>query len=95
MIGSFGERFVPTSGGSYPYWENALRLTEDSAAALLALTVLFALCPLTFAVVIAVKYIRRGHRYVKKAVPERLEAAVEERREQRLEKEYEKNAGGE
>lgn len=95
VIGSFGERSMRTNGVIYPYWENALRLTEDYAAALLALTVLFALCPLTFAVVIVIKYIRRGYRYVKKTVPERVEAAVEERREQRLEKEYEKNAGGE
>ena len=95
VIGSFGDRSMRVNGVIYPYWENALRLTEDYAAALLALTVLFALCPLTFAVVIVIKYIRRGYRYVKKAVPERVEAAVEERREQRLEKEYEKNAGGE
>lgn len=95
VIGGFGERSMRTNGVIYPYWENALRLTEDYAAALLALSALFALCPLIFLTVIVIRYIRRGYRFVKKTVPERVEAAVEERREQRLEKEYEKNAGGE
>ena len=81
------------NGVIYPYWENAVRLTEDYAALLLILSVLFALCPLTFAVVLVIKYIVRGYRAVKKAVPEKVEAAIEQRREERLEREYEKKAG--
>lgn len=95
VIGSFGDRSMRVNGVIYPYWENAVRLTEDYAALLLILSVLFALCPLTFAVVLVIKYIVRGYRAVKKAVPEKVEAAIEQRREERLEREYEKKAGGE
>lgn len=95
VIGSFGERSMRTNGVIYPYWENALRLTEDYAALLLILAVLFAACPCVFAVAIVVHYIRRGYRRVKETVPAKLEAAVEQRKEQRLEREYEKKTGGE
>lgn len=95
VIGSFGERSMRTNGVIYPYWENALRLTEDYAALLLILSVLFALCPCIFAVAIVVKYIRRGYRRIKETVPAKVEAAVEQRKEQRLEREYNKKAGGE
>ena len=95
VIGSFGDRSMRVNGVIYPYWENAVRLTEDYASLLLILTVLFALCPLTFVVVLVVKNIVRGYRKVKKAVPEKVEAMIEQRREERLEREYEKKAGGE
>jgi hypothetical protein len=75
-----------TNGVIYPYWENALRLTEDYAAALLLLAVLFAICPVVTAAVLVIRSIRRGYRYVKRRVPEKVEAAVE----QHLEREYEK-----
>ena len=91
VAGSFGERSMRANGVIYPYWENALRLTEDYAALLVILALLFALCPLAFAVVITVKYVRRGYRQVKAAVPAKVEAAVERRKE----REYEKKAGGE
>ena len=95
VIGSFGDRSMRTNGVIYPYWENAVRLTEDYASLLLILTVIFALCPLTFVVVLIIKNIVRGYRKVKKVVPEKVEAAIEQRREERLEREYEKKAGGE
>ena len=95
VIGSFGDRSMRVNGVIYPYWENAIRLTEDYASLLLILSVLFALCPLTFAAVLIIKYIVRGYRTVKKAVPEKVEAVIEQRREERLEREYEKKAGGE
>ncbi len=95
VIGSFGDRSMRVNGVIYPYWENAVRLTEDYASLLLILTVLFALCPLTFVVVLVVKNIVWGYRKVKKAVPEKVEAMIEQRREERLEREYEKKAGGE
>ena len=95
VIGSFGQRSMRVNGVIYPYWENAARLTEDYAALLLILCVVFALCPMTFAAVIAVRCLVRTYRKVKKAVPEKVEAAIEQRREERLEREYEKKAGGE
>lgn len=95
VIGSFGDRSMRINGVIYPYWENAVRLTEDYASLLLILTVLFALCPLTFVVVLVIRNIVRGYRKVKKAVPEKVEAVIEQHREERLEREYEKKAGGE
>lgn len=87
VIGSLGERSMRTNGVIYPYWENALRLTEDYAALLLVLAVLFALCPLAFAVVFAIRSIRRGYRRLKAAVPAKVGSAVERRREQKYERE--------
>lgn len=95
VAGSFGERSMRANGVIYPYWENAVRLTEDYAVLLLVLSVLFALCPVVFVVVIAVGCIRRSYRFMKAKVPEKVEAAIEQRREERLEREYEKKAGGE
>lgn len=86
VAGSVGERSMRTNGVMYPYWENALRLTEDYAALLLILTALFALCPLAFLAVLAVRLIRRGYRRMKTAVPEKVGSAVERRREQKYER---------
>lgn len=86
VIGGFGERAMRTNGVIYPYWENALRLTEDWAALLLVLSVLFALCPLAFAAALAVRVLRRGFRYAKAALPAKAEASRERRRERKFEK---------
>jgi len=94
VIRSFGERSMRKNGVIYPYWENAVRLTEDYAALLLALAVFFSICPLFFAVVLTIRQIRRGYRFVKRKAPEKIEAAVEARREKRLEREYENKAKG-
>ena len=95
VAGSFGERSMRTNGVIYPYWENAARLTEDYAALLLVLSALFALWPLLSALVIAIRYIRRTYRYVKATVPVKVDEAMEKRKEERLEREYEKKAKGE
>ena len=95
VMGSFGERSMRVNGVIYPYWENAARLTEDYAALLLILAVLFALCPVIFAAALVIRLVVRSYRKVKKAVPEKVEAAIEQHRELRLEREYEKKAGGE
>ena len=93
IIRSFGDRSMRTNGVIYPYWENAARLTEDYAALLLVLSILFALCPAGFVLVNGIRYVRRGYRYAKKTVPEKIDAAVEKKREARLEREFEKKAG--
>lgn len=95
VIGSFGERSMRTNGVIYPYWENALRLTEDYAALLLILTAAFALCPLVCAAVWVIRGIRRGYRLVKAVIPRKVEETVERRREQRLERELDKRSEGE
>lgn len=88
VIGGFGQRSMRTNGVVYPYWENAVRLTEDYAALLLALAVVFGICPAGFALVFGILAVRRGYRYLKKTVPEKVEAGIEKRREKRLEKKF-------
>ena len=95
VIADFGTRSMQTAGVALPYWENAARLTEDYAVLLLLLSVLLALCPAIFLTVTVIRYIRRGYRFVKATVPVKVEAAVEQRKEERLERQYKKKAGGE
>jgi len=95
IIRSFGQRSMRTNGVIYPYWENAVRLTEDYAALLLVLAVLLALCPVLFVLVIVIREIRRTYRLAKVKIPEKVEAVVEKRKEERLERQYEKKNGGE
>ena len=95
VIGDFGQRSMRGNGVIYPYWENAARLTEDYAALLLMLAVLSALCPLAFVLVLAIRDIRRAYRFAKVKIPEKVEETMERRKEERLEKIYEKKAGGE
>lgn len=89
VMGSFGERSMRVNGVIYPYWENALRLTEDYAALLLLLTILFAVCPLVTLVIRLIRGAVRGIRRVRDAVPRKVEAAVERRREDALRRQEE------
>ncbi len=89
VIRSFGQRSMRLNGVIYPYWENAARLTEDYAALLLVLTVLLALYPVLTVLVIVIRDIRRAYRFAKVKIPERVDAAVEKHREERLEKAFE------
>ena len=95
VIRDFGNRSMRTNGVIYPYWENAARLTEDYAALLLLLSALFAVCPVVFILVLSIRDIRRAYRFAKVKIPEKVDAAVEKRKEERLEKAYQKKAGGE
>ena len=90
VIGAFGQRSMRTNGVIYPYWENAVRLTDDYAALLLTMAVLLALYPLLTALVLIIKDIRRAYRFAKVKIPEKVDEAVEKRREERLEKAFEK-----
>lgn len=95
VIQDFGKRSMRLNGVIYPYWENAARLTEDYAALLAVLTVLLALCPLAFVIVLSIRDIRRAYRFAKVKIPEKVDEAVEKHREERLEKAYEKKREGE
>lgn len=95
VLRGFGERSMRSNGVIYPYWENAARLTEDYAALLLLLSALFAVCPVAFILVLSIRDIRRAYRFAKVKIPEKVDAAVEKRKEERLEKAYQKKAGGE
>lgn len=92
---SFAERSMRLNGVIYPYWENAVRLTEDYAALLAVLAMASAVCPAVTVLALCIRQIRRTYRFVKVKVPEKVEAAVEKRREERLERQYEKTSGGE
>ncbi len=87
---SFAERSMRLNGVIYPYWENAVRMTEDYAALLLVLAVLLALYPALGALVLLIRDIRRTYRFAKVRIPEQVDAAVEKRREERLEKAFKK-----
>ena len=88
VIRDFGNRSMRTNGVIYPYWENAVRLTEDYAALLTALAALFAFYPACFALVNLIRYTVKTYRFAKTKIPEKVEAAVEKRREERLEHEF-------
>lgn len=92
---NFSERAMRVNGVIYPYWENAVRLTEGYAALLAVLAMACAAFPAATALVLAIRQIRRAYRFAKAKVPEKVEAAVEKRREERLERQYEKKSGGE
>jgi len=93
VIRDFGNRSMRTNGVMYPYWENAARLTEDYAALLLVLAGLFVFYPACFALANLIRSVIRTYRFAKAKIPEKVEAAVEKRREQRLENAF-KNKGG-
>ena len=94
VIRGYGERSMRVNGVIYPYWENAARLTEDYAALLMLLAVLLALCPAIFALVLGIRALRRSWKQAKETIPARIEAAAEQRKEERLEKAYKKKTGG-
>lgn len=83
VIGDFGKRSMGLNGIIYPYWENAVRLTEDYAALLLVLTVLFALMPVISVTVLAVRAAKTGWRKGKYIMKNNVESAVERHREQK------------
>ncbi|MDE7260791.1 MAG: ABC transporter permease, partial [Oscillospiraceae bacterium] len=93
VIRAFGQRSMRTNGVIYPYWENAARLTEDYAALLLVLAVLLALYPALSLLVLVIREIIRTYRFAKVKIPEKVEAVVEKRKEDRLERQYEKKNG--
>lgn len=83
VVKNFGKRSMGMNGIIYPYWENAVRLTEDYAALLLVLTLLFAVCP---AVSVTVFLIRLLIQLVKKAeakTKEKISSSVEAHREKK------------
>ena len=58
------------------------------------LAVLLALCPAIFALALSFRALRRGWRQARETIPARIEAAAEQRKEERLEKAYKKKTGG-
>lgn len=78
---SYGKRSMNTQGIIYPYWENAARLTEDYAALLLALLILFAICPVVFAVIWVVRTVKGLVTKAAGAAGRKIEEKIEEEKE--------------
>jgi hypothetical protein len=78
---SYGKRSMNTQGIIYPYWENAARLTEDYAALLLALLILFAICPVVFSVIWAVRTVKGLVTKAAGAAGRKIEEKIEEEKE--------------
>ena len=83
VIKNFGKRSMGIHGIIYPYWENAVRLTEDYAALLLVLTILFAVCPVVSVLVTAIRFVVRLVRTVTQKTKEKITADVEKHREKK------------
>lgn len=83
VIGDFGKRSMGLNGIIYPYWENAVRFTEDYAALLLVFTVLLAAMPAASAAVVLIRWLKfvcsKGTTFIKN----RISAGVERRREKK------------
>lgn len=81
VIGDFGQRSMGRNGIIYPYWENAVRLTEDYAALLLVLTVLFAVLPAVNLTVTGVRFVRKLLKTAVGTVKTKTADSMERRRE--------------
>ena len=82
VIKDYGVRSMRHNGVIYPYWENAVRMTEDYLALLLVLIVFFAALPVCTVVICCIKLVVSLCRKTAKAVPERVSAARERKREE-------------
>ena len=90
VIGDFGHRSMRNNGVIYPYWENAVRLTEDYLALLVILIILLGLLPAVCILVWSVRSVIRCYRTAARKIPERAEAMRERRREEKYAKSGEK-----
>ncbi len=83
VAGDYGHRSMGLSGVAYPYWENAVRMTEDDLSALLVLTAVLCLVPavtlLGAVLAVAIKAVRCG----RQRIPAAVDALVERHREAR------------
>ncbi|MCQ2421185.1 MAG: ABC transporter permease, partial [Clostridia bacterium] len=73
----FGKRSMNTHAVIYPYWENAARLVEDYAALLLLLAVLLAICPVVFAVIVLLRWLKRSVTSAKDKIVGAIDEKVE------------------
>ena len=82
----FGKRSMGRSGILFPYWENALRMTEDLAALDLVLALLFGALPAVSLLVLAIRTVLRLLKTLRRWLVRRVEDDVEKTREKRWEK---------
>ena len=82
VVGNFGERSMGRNGIIYPYWENAVRMTEDYAALLLVLFGLFAVLPAISVAVTIFRLIRILWKTTVHAVRTKTADRIERHREE-------------
>ena len=80
VVSQFGERSMNTAGVIFPYWENAARYTEDHAALDFVLLVLFSLCPIVSLIILIIREIRSGWRYLSTKIRPRSKRASRRKR---------------
>ena len=86
ITGSFSERAVQKSGIVYPYWENAVRITENRLSVLFVLMIIFGAFPLVTLIVVLSRFGAGKIRYLKKTIPEKIERRIEEKKEENYRK---------
>ena len=85
VAGDFGARSMRSNGVIYPYWENAVRMTEDWLALLLVLMIVFLACPLISLTVSIIAALVKTGKYLEVKVPETAENMIEKQRKKRWE----------
>ena len=83
VIKDFGVRSMRHNGVIYPYWENAVRMTEDHLALLLVLTSLFAAVPVFTVSFCVIRLVISFYQRAATTIPKKVSAARERKREDR------------
>lgn len=86
VIRDFGRRSMRNNGVIYPYWENAVRLTEDDLALLLVLITIFGAFPVICCIVWLIRAVTRMCRAASRKIPEKADQLRERRREEKYAK---------
>jgi len=81
VISDFGLRSTSTNTVAYPFWENAVRVSEDYAALFLVLMIVFGICPFITLIVLAIKLIKISVTNGKVFITNNIEKKIESKRE--------------
>ncbi len=81
VVGDYGLRSMRNNGVIYPYWENAVRLTEDILALLLVLMIIFALSPAITGGYFLIEFFISLYRRLKQKIPASYHNFLEQKRE--------------
>lgn len=82
----YGKRSMRLKSILYPYWENAVRMTEDILSLLMVLAFLFALFPVILVIVLIILGLRKGGRWAGKRIPQAADDAIQRHRRKRWDK---------
>ena len=80
------------SGVAYPYWENAVRMTEDYLAALLVMTLVLGVIPAVSLLLLIFFILTRVFAAAKRKIPALADGLIEKHREEQYEKEQNKDS---